>query len=183
MSTLRPIILAFLFALGLTSGAQAQTPTASFPEWVTLSAGAANGVEAVDFHLSYNTVRWDLPLHAGLDLMPSGLFGNRTYLRRAVATVAVGHRMSGEWLQMAQFVGPSVMYARERWTLIPITGPVLHGYDDLVRPGLAAEAQFYLKPFGRLAPEMGIGLELFGNLNAVQSYYGVRFGLMINNTR
>ena len=175
-------ILPLLTALAF-SPASAQKPLASYGEWIGLGIGASHPPDGVSSNLSYSFERSSMPVQVALDYAGDlALSGGEPAFYSAALSAGIGRRAFGKYYLLAQFVGASVAYHKKERE-IPF-GEGAPG-EEVVRrigPGLAASAQFYVKPLAFAIPEVGVGVELFGNLNFVRSFYGFRISLLIHNT-
>ncbi|NBC18957.1 MAG: hypothetical protein GVY18_16775 [Bacteroidetes bacterium] len=172
-----------LLLLGLCTHpcAQAQQPTAPYGEWAALSVGSQHP-DAISLALGYQTTRWDLPARVSFGYNGDFPFGGRPDIYALTLHGQTGWRHSGLHHLMAQFVGLSLGYRTERSEVPTTDGRLREITERQLIPGLSATAQFILKPLAPIAPELGLGVELFGNLNLVQSHYGLRVALVVHNT-
>lgn len=158
----------------------AQTPNTRYAEWINIGFGTikprgSRWAIPVDANLSYNFQPGHRAYHVSIEY--AGDFpimgGDPIYYTVALNT-GMGKRQVGKYHMLAQFIGPALTYNKKT------RGDEV---SRSVSPGLAANLQFYIKPLAFIIPEIGVGIDLFGNLNVSRSFYGVRFALMMNNTR
>ena len=161
--------------------AAAQRPAGTDGVWMTLGAGAVNGSDGVDLHASYSFARQQTAFQLAYDYT-GALWGGDDWA--STLSAGIGRRTTGRAFLMAQFVGPALTYrVREpAEVLVPPGVPYPFQPSRRLHPGLAANAQFYVKPLAFVLPEVGVGMEVFGNLNMVQTFYGLRLSLVVHNT-
>lgn len=167
--TVVPLLLSLLVA-GVAS---AQTPLVPYPEWISLGAGET-GHDVLNVNLSYSFQPEHIAWHVAAEYngeFPA--FGGPVDRYLAGLNAGAGLRQVHSFFLTAQFIGPALMVRKETDVNGTVTRSIL--------PGIMAVAQFYVKPLGPLLPEMGVGVELFGNATSAGFYRGLRFGLIFNN--
>lgn len=162
--------------------AAAQSPVVPYPEWISLGfgtwsphAGSGGSVNRnLSANLSYNFQPRRTAYHiaAEYDGDAAILFGGPQFYLAAL-NVGVGRRQVLPFFVAAQFIGPSLRLQKRS----NIDGSTHRS----ISPGIMADFQLYLKPFGPLLPELGLGVELFGNAGVSGVYRGLRFAILFNN--
>jgi len=157
----------------------AQTPNTRYAEWINIGFGitkpwVSQWALPADASLSYNFQPRNRAYHVSIEYAGDiPVMGDPRHYTVALNT-GMGKRQVGKYHMLAQFIGPALTYNKKT------RGDEV---SRSVSPGLAANLQFYIKPLAFIIPEIGVGIDLFGNLNVSRSFYGVRFVLMMNNTR
>lgn len=169
LSYLRTAGVVLVFA-AIAPMASAQVPVGSDGVWMTFGAGASTP-SSLHLNMTYNFASDQSAYQVGFDYGGFLLWGEpKTY--KIVLNGALGQRTHSRYFLLAQFVGPSLIYRVNRE----------QEARRSLSPGLAANAQFHAKPLGFFLPEVGVGMELFGNLNFVESFYGFRLSVLFHNT-
>ncbi|MFA7332320.1 MAG: hypothetical protein WC326_14715 [Candidatus Delongbacteria bacterium] len=167
-----------LLLAGASTGAAAweSVPVGHTPHWLTLGLGPLAGQESGELGVSQSWMSGDLVWRLGLD----------------TSFKVFGHaERSQQWLSLGWGVR-----ARERWALASATlGPSLSRHVHETRNanwslersrqlgvGLGANAQVFVKPLWFVLPEVGLGVEAFGDLNSVHPVAGWRVSLVFHNT-
>lgn len=180
---MRRFLLAAALLLLLPFGrAHAQTPFGNDGVWMTFSGGTAGSGKAINLNTSYSFARGETTYQLAGDYTGAIAFLNPPAFYSASVSGLVGRRNHGRHFLLAQYVGPSLLYHVDRDDVLNAEAAYVEQERRRFSPGLAANAQFFVKPLGRFVPELGIGLEAFANLNAVRSHYGLRLALLIHNT-
>lgn len=163
-----------MVSTGVQGTAFAQDTSAT-AEWVVIGIGRADPRPSASAHISYSfqgeryartifiEYNGDIPLFGGEPSHYTASLGG-----------GIGKSWINKYVHIAQLVGPSLTYSMDRRS---------GEKRRAVSPGLAANLQFYLKPFAFAIPEIGIGIDLFANVNFAHSFYGVRFGVIMTNAR
>lgn len=134
--------------------------------------------DGIDLSLSYCFARGEIAYRGALDYGGEfAIFGDPSYYS-ILLNGQVGRRSFSRYFLLAQFAGPSVVYYVERH----IEGTGNERVRRRISPGLALDAQFFAKPLGLFLPEIGVGMEVFANLNLLQSFYGLRISILFHNT-
>ena len=116
--------------------------------------------------VNYNVERGRL-YHVGLNLEANLTPTGPTFVAIDGGT---GWRYWKRPLLGAVFAGPSVVYAAREGRL---------GEGRKLTVGLAANVQLVVVPL----PQIGLGLEVIGNLNTINSMIGLRLSLHMNNNQ
>ena len=176
-------ILFLLLIAVASSSANAQKPLTSYGEWVGMGIGPVAPFDGINSNLSYSFQKSDTPIQIALDYAGDfPLFGGKPAFYATALSASVGQRTFGAYYLLAQFVGVSIVYHKKEREVYLEEGVLGEEAVRRVSPGLAASAQFYVKPLAFAIPEVGVGVELFANLNFVRSFYGFRLSLLLHNT-
>ena len=171
------VLLAFFLLHGAAYG---QRPVGTDGAWLTFGLGVVNHPgddEDFDLHASYSFARRQTAYQLAFDYTGE-LWGED---HASTLSTGIGRRSHSRYFLMAQFVGPSLTYD------VVSVGP--YGLEGARRnerrlyPGVTANAQFYAKPLGFVLPEVGVGMEVFGNVNRVRRFYGFRLAVVFHDTR
>jgi len=149
-----------------------QTPVGKDGAWVTLGVGRLEAPPSVELNGSSCHARGELCLRYAVEHSASLLSDGPG--RKTGISLGIGKRHLGRGHLAAQFIGISCNRFADRET---------RPTQVEIRPGICANTQFFVKPLADEWPEFGIGFELFGDLNATRSFYGVRASLVFHNTK
>lgn len=153
---------------GAQPAAEKETPT---PFWFVASTGWATpshvgGGSAFSLHVGHRPAfRFGVSINQRFSLFSSPPI-------TGALNSGIGRRLHfGRLSQSAFFVGPAVVVAEHLQSgsgkRIHLTGGVVGSFQAFVKP-LAA---------------WGLGIELYGNVNPIRSYAGIRIGILIGNKR
>lgn len=179
---MKVFLVAAALLMTITGRTYSQTPVGAEGMWVTLGLGLAQPNTDYGLGASYNFAKKQNIYRLGLASEAALTLGNNPSHYRYVLNAGVGRRAFGRYFMLAQFVGPALVYAVNRTSILSGDGEYQDHFERKWTPGLAADAQFFVKPLGFILPEVGIGVDLFANLNFVQSFYGFRLSLLFHNT-
>lgn len=174
---------AILVILLLGNGHAAAQPSPA-GVWISLGRGfvdVANqpgftDTETINMNVSYGFERKRFAYQAAFDYTSHFTFGGDPRYYMISLSPMAGKRTADRYYVLTQFVGPSFMYYKDEAP----DGPALDATRS-VALGAAFSAQFYVKPLAFVIPEIGLGAELFGNLNTHRNYYGIRISLYMSN--
>ena len=159
-------------------GVSPQSANSSYREWANLGLGDAN--LGLNYNFSWNDRLW----HVGytfrgalFDLFGGGMsFGvdDEGYSIHAV-DVAVGRGVFDRFFAVGLFLGPAILSGQKpSGELDSLGDPVPETY---ISGGAVASGQVFLKPL----PEIGVGVEVFGNANPIKSVAGWRLSVQVSN--
>jgi hypothetical protein len=140
--------------------------------WMTAGLGGTETNYNLGISLTANYGRthfWQLALNGSDKLY---LFSNDNRIEMISLSISRGYSVSSRWSRLAWAAGPAIV--------------ILDQYNDvkdcdehLKDLGFVFNAQYYLTPI----KEMGIGIELYGNLNRTQSVSGMRIILALEGNK
>jgi len=155
--------------------ATAQDSLQHNPFWLNVSVGGSP--KYFNFSSSYNKVLEKLSYQISINASTESFLSN---YEMTTGNIGIGFAHYKEWLISSIYLGPSLSY-----------GEALTNSDQAVYfwgAGLALNAQAYFMPLHKLIPGVGLGIELFYNLNAIQTkevnyrnVYSVRIGFCLTN--
>jgi len=145
------------------------------PFWLNWSIGGSP--KYLNASLSYNKALENLSYQISINGTTEGILSN---YGMTTGNVGIGFAHCENWLISSVYLGPSLSY-----------GEALTKSDEPAYfwgAGLALNAQAYFMPLHKLIPGVGLGVELFYNLNAFQTkdvdftnVYTVRIGFFLTN--
>ena len=145
------------------------------PFWLNISAGGSP--QYLNFSSSYNKALDNFSYQISINGSTKGLLD-----RKGMATGSAGIGLADckEWLISSIYLGPSVSYGEANTKLMQNV--------SFWGAGFTLNAQAYFMPLHKLFPGVGIGVELFYNLNAIQTQnvnyrqvYSIRIGVCLTN--
>lgn len=167
----RRIIRLFGLSLCISCISFGQDSTQAYKEWITAGFGFGapfenSGFEKISYGLSYN-FGWNTTFYQiGLDGVNQPITGNGTY-KEGSANVGIGIRNLSEWTHVSAFAGPAI---------VRVENP--DGGTSIVA-GVTLNARGFLK----LMSDAGLGIDVYGNINSIQSVFAIRFALQLSNAR
>jgi hypothetical protein len=145
------------------------------PFWLNFSAGGSP--QYLNFSSSYNKELDNISYQISINGSFEGILDRKGM---TTGNAGLGLVKCKEWLISSIYLGPSVSYGET--------------YNKLFRNvsfwgvGFALNAQAYFMPLHKLFPGVGLGIELFYNLNAIQTInvnyrqvYSIRIGVTLTN--
>ena len=145
------------------------------PFWLNFSVGGSS--QYLNISSSYNKVVDNISYQISFNGSTKGILD-----RKGMTTGNVGLGLANckEWLITSIYLGPSVSYGE--------TNTALTQNVSFWGVGFALNAQAYFMPLHKLFPGVGLGVELFYNLNAIQTknvnyrqVYSIRIGVCLTN--
>ena len=168
-------LFTFLAIILITYPSYAQESIHKNPFWLNVSVGGSS--KYLNVSASYNKALENLSYQISLNGTTEGILSN---YGMTTGNVGIGFAHCEAWLISSVYLGPSVSY-----------GEALTKADEPAYfwgAGLALNAQAYFMPLHKLIPGVGLGVELFYNLNAIQTkdvnfrnVYTVRIGFCLTN--
>jgi len=155
----------------LSFSAQSQDSTHTYKEWINAGIGFSSPFEKTrgikfSFVLSYN-FGWDnIYYQVGINGVKQP--NVERYLDYDISSISFlpGLRTMNRWLHGSVFLGPAPTSTNKSntTTIVWTVGLVLN-----------------LQGFLKLAEDVGLGIDVYGNLNTTQSVAALRFALHISN--
>ncbi len=153
--------------LGMTTFAGESAVGPASPEhdkgWISAGLGWAEAPYELGVSLTANYGRehfWQIALN-GSDKL--NIFGINDNIELISLSISRGYSVSSRWSRLAWAAGPAIV--------------ILDQYNErknrdehLKDLGIVFNAQYYITPI----KELGIGIELYGNLNGIQTVSGIR---------
>ncbi len=159
----------------LTCSIYAQESIHKNPFWLNVSVGGSS--KYLNVSASYNKSLENLSYQISINGFTEGILSNNGM---TTGNIGIGFANCKQWLISSVYLGPSLSY-----------GEALTKSDEAAYfwgAGLALNAQAYFMPLHKLIPDVGLGVELFYNLNAIQTkdvnfrnVYTVRIGFCLTN--
>ena len=159
----------------VTSPNYAQESIHKNPFWLNVSVGGSS--KYINPSASYNKVLENFSYQISLNGITEGILSN---YGMTTGNVGIGFAHCEDWLISSVYLGPSLSYGK---ALTKLYEPAYFW-----GAGLALNAQAYFMPLHKLIPGVGLGIELFYNLNATQTkdvdyrnVFTVRIGICLTN--
>ncbi len=159
----------------ITCSTHAQDSIHINPFWLNVSFGGSS--KHLNVSASYNKALENFSYQISLNGITEGILTNNGM---ATGNVGIGFAHYEDWLISSVYLGPSLSY-----------GKALTKSDEPAYfwgSGLAFNAEAYFMPLHMFIPGVGLGVELFYNLNAAQikdvnfrNVYTVRVGICLTN--
>lgn len=165
----------FLVFILVTCSINAQESIHKNPFWLNVSAGGSS--KYLNLSASYNKALENLSYQISLNGTKKGILSNYAM---TTGNLGIGLAHCEDWIISSIYLGPSLSY-----------GQALNKSDEAVYfwgGGLAVNAQAYFMPLHKLFPGVGLGIEMFYNLNISQTedvdyknVFTVRVGVCLTN--
>jgi hypothetical protein len=168
-------VLMFLVFVIFTCSINAQELINKNPFWLNGSIGGSS--KYLNVSASYNKAFENISYQVSINGTKMSILSN---YGMTTGNVGIGFAHYKDWLISSFYLGPSLSYGE---ALTKSKEPTYFW-----GAGLAFNAQAYFMPLHKLFPGVGLGVELFYNLNAIQvkdvdyrNVYSVRLGFCITN--
>ena len=168
-------LFTFLAIILFTFPSYAQESNHKNPFWLNVSVGGSS--KYLNVSASYNKALENLSYQISINGTTEGILSSYGI---TTGNVGIGFAHCEDWLISSVYLGPSFSY-----------GEALTKSDEPAYfwgTGVALNAQAYFMPLHKLIPGVGLGVELFYNLNAFQTkdvdyrnIYTVRIGFCLTN--
>lgn len=168
-------VFIYLIFILVTCSIYAQESINKNPFWLNVSVGGSS--KYLNASASYNKALENLSYQISISGITDGILSK---YGMTTGNVGIGFEHCEDWLISSVYLGPSLSY-----------GEALTNSDEPAYfwgAGLALNAQAYFMPLHKLIPGVGLGVELFYNLNAFQTkdvdyrnVYTVRIGFCLTN--
>jgi len=172
MNRIKHIILLTVFVGSFTN---AQESIHKNPFWLNFSAGGST--EYLNASISFNKSLEDFSYQVALNGSNKNLIGTSGV---TTGNIGFGYAHNKRWLISSFYFGPSVSYGEARSK--SYQNVYFWGF------GFALNSQAYFMPLHKIFPDVGIGIEFFYNLNAIQTEdvnyrdtYSIRVGVCLTN--
>lgn len=171
---IKNIFLVLTF-ITITFPLNAQESIHKNPFWLSVSVGGSS--KYLNVSASYNKSLKIFSYQISINGITESIFSK---YGMTTGNLGIGFAHCEDWLISSVHLGPSVSY-----------GEALTKADEPAYfwgAGLAVNAQSYFMPFHKMIPGVGLGVELFYNLNVYQtkdvnfrSLYSIRIGFCLTN--
>jgi hypothetical protein len=171
------IYLSIVYFLAGGSEAKAQAMTNHSPayrhEWANLGLGTSsdkifNSIQGFNFGVNYNWMPGRITYQAGFNSTSKLNSGDAL----AVLNAGVGKSLMNKTYLISLVAGPGLMWGKD-------FDEEINKENRFLTAGLSVNAQIIFK----LIKNLGMGLELYTNLNPVQNASGIRISIQLNNDR
>ena len=169
------IVHLLLILFFVASFIEAQESLYKNPFWLNFSVGGST--RYLNISSSYNKSLENLSYQISVNGTTKGILS-----RKGMTTGNIGFGFADckEWLISSVYIGPSISYGE--------TNSITNQSVSFWGAGFALNAQAYFMPLHKLFPGVGLGLEVFYNLNALQTkdvdyrqVYSIRIGVCLTN--
>ena len=165
--------LAMISVALLWTQAYGQKPVDADGVWITAGMGQTDSPRCMNLNASYCYAKEKTCLRYAIDYSSTFSFGEPLHSLVGI-NGSIGRRFYRKYFFTAQYFGISITKATDR--------EYYRSIKTKVSPGICANSQIYVKPIAILIPEVGVGLEVFGDLNFAQSFVGIRASILFHNT-
>jgi hypothetical protein len=168
-------VFIFLFFILSTCSAYSQESIHKNPFWLNLSVGGSS--KYINASASYNKALENFSYQISINAITKGILSR---YGMTTGNLGLGFAHYKDWLISSVYLGPSVSYGEA------LTKSDVPAYFWGV--GLALNAEAYFMPLHKWIPGVGLGVEVFYNLNAIQTkdvnfrnVYSIRIGFCLTN--
>ena len=168
-------VFIFLALFLVTCSIYAQESIHKNPFWLNVSVGGSS--KYLNANASYNKALENISYQISINGITEGILRN---YGMTTENIGIGFSQLRDWLISSVYFGPSLSY-----------GEALTKSDEPAYfwgAGLVLNAQAYFMPLHKLLPGVGLGVELFYNLNVFQTkdvnyknVYTIRIGICLTN--